>query len=150
MTKLYAGLDVSKEETALCVRNAEGRIILEGKTPTDPDAINRELARCQGHAERIVFETGRMANWLHRQLLARELPAVCIDARHAHAVLSQLPKKPTRTTLQCWPTWRAPASTGRCRSKARRRKACALEGARPCRAPVDGCRQYHPRPADQP
>ncbi len=87
MTKLYAGLDVSKEETALCVRDAEGRVVLEGKTLTDPDAIARELARCGGRVERAVLETGRMANWLHRGLLARGLPAVCVDARYAHAVL---------------------------------------------------------------
>jgi transposase len=93
MTMPYAGLDVSKEETAVCVRDAAGRIVLVGKAPTDPDAIAGELARCQGRAERIVLETGRMANWLHRELLARGLPAVCVDARHAHAVLSQLPNK---------------------------------------------------------
>jgi transposase len=29
----------------------------------------------------VLLETGRMANWLHWQLVARDLPAVCIDAR---------------------------------------------------------------------
>ncbi len=88
----FVGLDVSMEETAYCARNAEGRILGQGKTPTDPDAIAAALARF-GRPARVVLETGRMANWLHRQLVARDLPAVCVDARQAHAVLSQMPNK---------------------------------------------------------
>ena len=82
----FVGLDVSMEETAYCARNAEGRILGQGKTATDPDAIAAALARF-GRPARVVLETGRMANWLHRQLAARDLPAVCVDARQAHAVL---------------------------------------------------------------
>ncbi len=88
----FVGLDVSMEETAYCARNAAGRILGQGKTPTDPDAIAAALARF-GRPARVVLETGRMANWLHRQLVARGLPAVCVDARQAHAVLSQMPNK---------------------------------------------------------
>ncbi|MBB5696039.1 IS110 family RNA-guided transposase [Muricoccus pecuniae] len=88
----YVGLDVSMEETAFCVRGPEGRILGQGKVATDPEAIVGALARF-GHPERVVLETGRMANWLHRQLVARDLPAVCVDARQAHAVLSQMPNK---------------------------------------------------------
>src|SRR3712207_4918181 len=81
----FVGLDVSMEETAFCVRGPEGRILGQGKTATDPDAIAGALARF-GRLARVVLETGRMANWLH-------LPAVCVDARQAHAVLSQMPNK---------------------------------------------------------
>ncbi|WP_132249022.1 IS110 family transposase [Primorskyibacter sedentarius] len=38
-------------------------------------------------------ETGRMANWLYDELSQRGLPMVCIDARQAHAVLSQMHNK---------------------------------------------------------
>ena len=76
----FVGLDVSTEDTAYCARNAEGRILGHGKTVTDPDAIAAALARF-GRPTRVVLETGRMANWLHRQLIARNLPAVCVDAR---------------------------------------------------------------------
>ena len=88
----FVGLDVSMEETAFCVRGPEGRILGRGKVPTDPDAIAAALARF-GRPARVVLETGRMANWLHRQLVARDLPAVCVDARQAHAALSQMPNK---------------------------------------------------------
>jgi transposase len=88
----FVGLDVSMEETAYCARDSEGRVLGQGKTATDPDVIAVALERF-GRPVRIVLETGRMANWLHRELVARDLPAVCVDARHSHAVLSQMPNK---------------------------------------------------------
>ncbi len=59
----FVGLDVSMEETAFCVRGPEGRILGQGKTATDPDAIAGALAHV-GRPARVVLETGRMANWL--------------------------------------------------------------------------------------
>jgi len=35
----YVGLDVSKEETAYCVKGSDGRILAIGKVATDPDAL---------------------------------------------------------------------------------------------------------------
>jgi transposase len=64
--KQYVGLDVSQKETALA------RLIRKRATG----------------AERIGFETGAMASWLWHELKRVDLPVVCIDARHAHAVLS--------------------------------------------------------------
>jgi transposase len=43
--------------------------------------------------ERVILETGRMSNWLHHALVERGLRAVCVDARQAHAVLSQMHNK---------------------------------------------------------
>ncbi len=31
-----------------------------------------------------------MANWLHGEHARRDLPVICVDARQAHAVLSQM------------------------------------------------------------
>lgn len=87
-TRLYVGLDVSKERTQVCVVAACGRVMFEGKTATDPDALARLLARQAPGAERIGLEMGAMASWLWHGLRAHGLPAVCIDARHAHAALS--------------------------------------------------------------
>ena len=42
---------------------------------------------------RVVLETGRMSNWLHGELMQHGLPAVCVDARQAHAVLGQMHNK---------------------------------------------------------
>ena len=42
----------------------------------------------------VVLETGRLANCLYDELSQRLIPMVCIDARQAHAVLSQMHNKP--------------------------------------------------------
>ncbi len=47
----FAGLDVSMEETHICVLDREGVLIREGKTATSPKAISDFLAvgpECKG------------------------------------------------------------------------------------------------------
>jgi transposase len=84
----YVGLDVSQKETAVCVVDQEGKILFEGKVPSDPGALARVIHKRAPGAERIGFETGAMASWLWHELKRVDLPVVCVDARHAHAVLS--------------------------------------------------------------
>lgn len=95
MTK-YAALDVSMEQTAICVVDENGRKVAEGKAPTDPDAIADWLAGRAGQLARIGMETGPLAVWLWNELTKRGLPIVCLDARHASAALSLMPNKTDR------------------------------------------------------
>jgi len=95
MTK-YAALDVSMEQTAICVVDENGRKLAEGKVATDPDAIADWLAGKTGEMERIGMETGPLAVWLWNELTRRGLPIVCLDARHASAALSMMPNKTDR------------------------------------------------------
>jgi hypothetical protein len=88
----FVGLDVSMEETAYCARNAEGRVLGEGKTVTDPDAIAAALARF-GRPTRVVLETGRMANSLHRQLIARD-PGLASERQAGAAPLAAMTVAP--------------------------------------------------------
>ncbi len=83
----YVGLDVSKEETSFCVKDAAGAVLARGTAPSDPAALFEALkAHCQC-PERIVLETGTMSAWLARGLARLGLPAQVIDARQAHAVM---------------------------------------------------------------
>ncbi|WOH64313.1 IS110 family transposase [Bradyrhizobium sp. BWA-3-5] len=86
--KQYVGLDISMEETSICVLDENGGVTFEGSAPTDPEAIAKLLRRHAGNAERIVFETGSLSNWLWHQLRALGFPVICLDARHANAALS--------------------------------------------------------------
>lgn len=86
--KHYVGLDVSQKETAVCVVDQDGRVLFEGKVPSDPGALAKIIRKRAPAAERIGFETGAMASWLWHELKRVDLPVVCIDARHAHAALS--------------------------------------------------------------
>lgn len=56
----FAGLDISMDETHVCVLNREGVIAHEEKTVTTPQAIAASLAKAPA-CRRVVFETGRMA-----------------------------------------------------------------------------------------
>jgi len=93
MRKLYVGLDVSKSETAVCVRDETSRVVLATKAVTDPGAITQAIKAVDGEVAQIVMETGRASNWLYAGLLAQEIPVVWVDARQAHAVLSQMHNK---------------------------------------------------------
>ena len=83
----YVGLDVSKEETAFCVKDERGTILARGKVATDPDALFEALREHCLCPERIVLETGTMSGWLARELRKRGLAIDVIDARQAHAVM---------------------------------------------------------------
>src|SRR6201994_528663 len=84
----YVGLDVSQKETAVCVIDQDGKVLFEGKVPSDPGALAKVIGKRAPAAERIGFETGAMASWLWHELKRVGLPVVCVDARHAHAALS--------------------------------------------------------------
>jgi transposase len=89
----FVGLDVSKEKTSVCVRDSSGGIVLAAKVATDPEAIVACLAELGAPPERVILETGRMSNWLHNSLVELGPQAICVDARQAHAVLSQMHNK---------------------------------------------------------
>ena len=43
--KYYAGLDVSLEETAICVVDETGRIVKEARAASEPEALIAALSR---------------------------------------------------------------------------------------------------------
>ncbi len=83
----YVGLDVSKEETAFCVKNTEGKILARGKVATDPQGLFEALREHCLCPERIVLETGTLSGWLARELAKLGIAVDVIDARQAHAVM---------------------------------------------------------------
>jgi transposase len=88
MRQQYVGLDVSQKQTSVCVVDDTGRVVYEGTAKSEPGALTEVLRKHAPNAQRIGFETGAMASWLWHELRRVDLPVVCIDARHAHAVLS--------------------------------------------------------------
>ena len=89
----YVGLDVSKEETSFCVKDAAGKVLARGKVSSDPGVIFEALRESCLCPERIVMETGTMSGWLARELRKLGLPVDVIDARQAHAVMKLQPNK---------------------------------------------------------
>jgi transposase len=73
----FAGLDISMDETHVCVLDREGVVVRGSKTESTAEAIAGELAKAPT-CHRIVFETGRMAPILFHGLNQLGLPVVCV------------------------------------------------------------------------
>ena len=82
----FAGLDVSLEETAICLVDETGRIIKETRAASEPSAL-AALAELGLPLERIGLEACSLTAWLHDELRASGLPAICIETRSANAAM---------------------------------------------------------------
>jgi transposase len=94
--KYFAGLDVSLEETTVCVVDEEGRIAREARVPSEPEALVAFLQGLGLALERVGLEACSLAAWLHEGLTAAGLPAVCLETRHAKAAMGAMPNKTDR------------------------------------------------------
>ena len=83
----YVGLDVSLKQTSICVVNQTGSIVQEGVIDSDPEAIASFVRSRAPGTVRIGIETGPTTTWLWTELKRLGLSVICIDARHARAVL---------------------------------------------------------------
>ena len=63
--KQYAGIDVSLERSSVCVVDAEGRIVHEGKVDSEPEALIAWFAAHGAPLERIGLEAGPLSQWLY-------------------------------------------------------------------------------------
>jgi transposase len=92
----YVGLDVSLKQTSICVVSRTGSVVREGVVDSDPDAIAAFVRSKAPGAIRVGLETGPTATWLWTELKRLGLPVICIDARHAQAVLKMQINKSDR------------------------------------------------------
>jgi transposase len=92
----YIGLDVSLKQTSICVVDQTGSVVREGVIDSDPEAIAAFVRSKAPGAVRIGIETGPTATWLWTELKRLGLPVICIDARHAKAVLKMQINKSDR------------------------------------------------------
>jgi transposase len=92
----YVGLDVSLKQTSICVVNQTGSIVQEGVVDSDPEAIASFVRSRAPGMVRIGIETGPTTTWLWTELNRLGLPVICIDARHAKAVLKMQINKSDR------------------------------------------------------
>ena len=83
----FAGLDVSVEETSVCIVDDTGRIVREVKVASEPEALLRELAKSAYRFKRIGLEAGPLSQWLFSGLGEAGLPVICVETRHMRAVL---------------------------------------------------------------
>jgi len=85
----FAGLDISMDETHVCVLDREGAVVCESKTESTAQAVANELAKASS-CRRVVFETGRMAPILFHGLSQLGFPVICVESRQAYQELKSL------------------------------------------------------------
>lgn len=93
---VYAGLDASLNDTSVCLVDGEGKLVLERKVATEPDAITATLQEHAAGLRRVGVEASSVGVWLQAELSARGFDAIMIEARHAHVSLSTMRNKTDR------------------------------------------------------
>jgi transposase len=63
--KLFVGLDVSLEKTAICAISEHRKIIKEAQVASEPDARLRRISYQDGVIAAIGLEAGPLSRWLH-------------------------------------------------------------------------------------
>ncbi|HYY62327.1 MAG TPA: IS110 family transposase [Burkholderiales bacterium] len=92
----YAGIDVSLEQSSVCVVDASGRVVREAKVASEPAALVRFFRELGLPLSRIGLEAGPLSQWLHAALTAAEFEVVLLETRHVKAALSAMVVKTDR------------------------------------------------------
>src|ERR1700758_2871496 len=94
--KQYAGIDVSLECSSVCVVEANGRILREGKGAGGAEGLV-VLFRSSGFAlERIGLEAGPLSQWLFAAMKAAGLAVELLETRHVRKAFEAMPVKSDR------------------------------------------------------
>ena len=83
----FAGLDVSVNETSVCIVDDTGRIVREVKVASEPETLLAVLKTGAYRFKRIGLEAGPLSQWLFSALAEAGLPAICVETRHMRAAL---------------------------------------------------------------
>ena len=89
----YAGIDVSLESSAVCVVDAEGKIVCEAKVLSEPEALIAWFAALDVAMERIGLEAGPLSQWLYAAMAKAGLSVELLETRHVRAAFKIMPVK---------------------------------------------------------
>src|SRR5919112_1164267 len=92
----YAGIDVSLEQSRVCVVDATGKIVCEAKVASEPEALVRFFGQLSMRVTRIGLEAGPLSQWRHAGLSEAGLETVLLETRHVKAALSAMIVKTDR------------------------------------------------------
>jgi transposase len=92
----YAGIDVSLEQSHVCVVDGAGQIVREVKVASDPAALVQFFREFGVSITRIGLEAGPLSQWLHAGLSEAGFDTVLLETRHVKAALSAMVVKTDR------------------------------------------------------
>jgi transposase len=92
----YAGIDVSLECSSVCVVEASGAIVREGKVASEPEALIAWFGTLELGLERIGLEAGPLSQWLYAALLQAGFAVELLETRHVRDAFKAMPVKSDR------------------------------------------------------
>ena len=92
----YVGIDVSLEESSVCVMDRAGQILGETKVASNPEALLQFLGRLEHPATLLGMEAGPLSQSLHASMAAAGVEVVLMETRQVKAALSAMPVKTDR------------------------------------------------------
>src|ERR1041385_4764108 len=92
----YAGIDVSLEYSSVCVVNASGKIVREGKVLSEPDALINWFGSLGLELSRIGLEAGPLSQWLYAAMTQAGLSVELLETRHVRDAFKAMPVKSDR------------------------------------------------------
>jgi len=96
----YAGIDVSLEYSSVCVVDASGKIVREGKALSEPAALIVWFGSLGFGLARIGLEAGPLSQWLYAALKDAGLAVELLETRHVHDAFKAMPVKTDRKDAQ--------------------------------------------------
>ena len=87
----YAGIDVSLECSSVCVVDASGKIIREGKVASEPDALISWFRSLGYELSRIGLEAGPLSQWLFAAMRQAGLAVELLETRHVRKAFEAMP-----------------------------------------------------------
>ena len=92
----YAGIDVSLECSSVCVVDASGKIVREGKVASEPEALIAYFGSLRLSVVRIGLEAGPLSQWLYAAMKEAGLAVELLETRHVRTALETMPVKSDR------------------------------------------------------
>ena len=89
----YCGIDVSLEQSSVCVVDAEGSIMCEATVASDPDALIAWFSDLDLELSRIGLEAGPLSQWLYRGLAKAGFAVELLETRHVRDAFKAMPIK---------------------------------------------------------
>jgi len=92
----YAGIDVSLEQSSVCVVDAAGRIVREAKVASEPEALIGWFRGLDLELARVGLEAGPLSQWLYAAMRDAGLAVELLETRHVRDAFEAMPVKTDR------------------------------------------------------
>src|SRR5258705_10935720 len=92
----YAGIDVSLECSSVCLVDASGKIVREGKVASELEGLISWFISLGYELSRIGLEGGPLSQWLFAAMREASLAVELLETRHVRKAFEAMPVKSDR------------------------------------------------------